>query len=165
MNHTVPENFLLRLARKVSSIPPSNTTRVRKKRDTLLKHTVISHYRSPEEIQPDFTVQSGRQRLTRFPSDLLESSVDPPLKKQKQKHQHQQPLNQLPQPLEQPCKAEPASKSLDTVLPRDFQETTRTLSPEDMVRVYQPPAVSNAGRGHAGGQPLNGFQVPIHKIK
>ena len=41
-------------------------------------------FRSPEEIQPDLTVQSAsssRQqntaRLTRFPSDLLETSVDP----------------------------------------------------------------------------------------
>ena len=53
----------------------------------LLKRT--SQFRSPEEIQPDLTVQSasraeGHQqskaaagRLRRFPSDLLESSVDP----------------------------------------------------------------------------------------
>ena len=42
-----------------------------------------SQFRSPEEIQPDLTVQSASReqqstaRLTRFPSDLLESSVDP----------------------------------------------------------------------------------------
>jgi hypothetical protein len=46
---------------------------------------IFPQFRSPEEIQPDLTVQSAssssRQqstaRLTRFPSDLLETSVDP----------------------------------------------------------------------------------------
>ena len=44
---------------------------------------IFPQFRSPEEIQPDLTVlsassrQQSTARLTRFPSDLLETSVDP----------------------------------------------------------------------------------------
>ena len=77
------------------------------------------HFRSPEEIQPDLTVQSARRPfLSRFPSDLLESSVDP----------------RFPSDLIESSVDPPA----DLVLPRDFQSTS------EMVRVYQPPTVNNS---------------------
>ena len=118
----------------------------------------ISQFRSPEEIQPDLTVRSAsasRQpqqsttagRLTRFPSDLLESSVDP----------------QPPRPVEA------AGAAGAVVLPIDFQETS-TLneeieyehSQEAMVRVYQPPVVNNS-RGQSTPTPINGFQVCFYQ--
>lgn len=88
-----------------------------------------------EEIEPDLTVQSAKtlttRLLKRFPSDLLESSVDPVLPRDFQ--------------------ATTSTLVEQQIAPDD----------DKMVRVYQPPQVttSRGGQISSSGPSQNGLQV------
>lgn len=111
----------------------------------------IPNYRSPEEILPDLTVQSAKtlasSHLKRFPSDLLESSVDPV----------------LPLLSNNPKDFQETQSSTLTETEEEQAATEQHLEPS-MVRVYNQPAVTHRGQTptssvHLQPQPLNGFQV------
>ena len=101
---------------------------------------------------PDLTVQSAKtlasSHLKRFPSDLLESSVDPVLPNSDFQETQSSTLREQ----------EAAGASV-------FNATAATQAdPNSMVRVYQQPAVTHRGQTSTSGQlqpqqPLNGFQV------
>ena len=110
-------------------------------------HSSLLLCRSPEEILPDLTVQSAKtlasSHLKRFPSDLLESSVDPVLPNSDFQETQSSTLR------EQEAAGATAATEAD---------------PNSMVRVYQQPAVTHRGQTSTSGQlqpqqPLNGFQV------
>ena len=110
----------------------------------------IPNYRSPEEILPDLTVQSAKtlasSHLKRFPSDLLESSVDPVLPL----------LSNNPKDFQE-------TQSSTLTETEEEQAAKENLEPS-MVRVYNQPTVTHRGQTptssvHLQPQPLNGFQV------
>ena len=100
---------------------------------------------------PDLTVQSAKtlasSHLKRFPSDLLESSVDPV----------------LPLLSNNPKDFQETQSSTLTETEEEQAATEQHLEPS-MVRVYNQPAVTHRGQTptssvHLQPQPLNGFQV------
>ena len=99
---------------------------------------------------PDLTVQSAKtlasSHLKRFPSDLLESSVDPVLPL----------LSNNPKDFQE-------TQSSTLTETEEEQAAKENLEPS-MVRVYNQPTVTHRGQTstssvHLQPQPLNGFQV------
>lgn len=96
---------------------------------------------SSDEIVPDLTVISAN--LLRFPSDLLETSVDPDVEYHRQQQQQQQNGDLPSDP------NTPTPLCNQNFHPNATSTTTRSTlsSPEpsesDMVRIYNPPPPSN----------------------